>query len=452
MARSCSTVGRHTGDVELGQRPLGPVDRRLERARGTRLADHLGQQGIELRRRRQPEIAAGIDPHTRTGGLAIGGERAGALRHDPRLDREPARVSDGLLVGDADRREGVAGGDPELRLDEVQSQDLLGDRVLDLDAWIAFDEEVPAALGVDQELHRAGILVSGGAREGHGIGEDALAQRVVEVGRGRHLDHLLVAQLDRAVALEEVHDVALAVAQDLDLDVARPRHDLLEEDRVVAEGRLGFALAARERLVHLARRRHDAHAAPAAAGRRLQHHRIADRLRDSPWPSALEASAPGAPGTTGMPCFSAKARACDLVAEQREGGGRGTDEAQALGPAALGEFGILREEAVAGMDAVGAALLGRRDDRLDVEIGAQRIGDVLADLAGLVRQLRMQRLRIRRREHGDRFDPERRRRPGDANGDLAAVGDQHAFEHRRFPSSFFAGLECQLSRVEHKRA
>ena len=426
-------VGRHAGDVELGQRALGPVDRQLERARGTRLADHLGEQGIELRRRRQPEIAAGIDPHARAGRLAIGGERAGALRHDPRLDREPARLSDGLLVGEADRRERVAGGDPELRLDEVQPHDLLGDRVLDLDARIALDEEVPAARGIDQELHRAGILVGGGAGERHGIGEDALAQRVVEVGRGRHLDHLLVAQLDRAVALEEVHDVALAVAQDLDLDVARPRHDLLEEDRVVAEGRLGFALAARERLVHLRGVRHDAHAAPAAAGRRLQHHRIADRLRDGLGLRARGERTRRA-GNDGNALLLGEGAGLDLVAEQREGGGRGSDEAQALGPAALGEFGILRQEAVAGMDAVGAALLGGRDDGLDVEIGAQRIGDVLADLAGLVRELRVQRLRVRRREHGDRFDPERRRRPGDANGYFAAVGNQHALEHRRFPS------------------
>jgi len=77
------------------------------------------------------------------------------LSHDPRLDRKPARLSDSLLVGDADCRERFACGDPELRLDEVQSQDLLGNRVLDLDAWIAFDEEVQAAGRVDQELDRA---------------------------------------------------------------------------------------------------------------------------------------------------------------------------------------------------------------------------------------------------------------------------------------------------------
>ena len=85
--------------------------------------------------------------------------------------------------------------------------------------------------GIDQELDGAGILVARGAGELDRVGQDALAQARVEVGRGRDLDDLLVAQLHRAVALEEMHDVALAVAQHLDLDVARPRHDLLEEQR-----------------------------------------------------------------------------------------------------------------------------------------------------------------------------------------------------------------------------
>src|SRR5882757_4163129 len=45
-------VGRHTGDMELVERAGEAIDRRFERARGTGLADQLGQQGVELRRRR----------------------------------------------------------------------------------------------------------------------------------------------------------------------------------------------------------------------------------------------------------------------------------------------------------------------------------------------------------------------------------------------------------------
>ena len=68
------------------------------------------------------------------------------------------------------------------------------------------------------------------------------ARRLIEIGRGRALDHLLVAALDRAVALEEMDQVAVRVAEDLHFDVARAAHQLLEVDLVLAEGGLRLAL------------------------------------------------------------------------------------------------------------------------------------------------------------------------------------------------------------------
>ena len=67
---------------------------------------------------------------------------------------------------------------------------------------------------------------------------------VVEIGRGRALDHLLMAALDRAVALEQMDEIAVGVAEDLHLDVARAAHQLLQIDLVLAEGGLGLALGA----------------------------------------------------------------------------------------------------------------------------------------------------------------------------------------------------------------
>ena len=84
-------------------RAPGPVDRRVERARGARLADELGQQRIELRRRRQAEVAAGIDPHARPRRLPIGGERARALRRPRAPARQSRAAADRLLVGQAER-------------------------------------------------------------------------------------------------------------------------------------------------------------------------------------------------------------------------------------------------------------------------------------------------------------------------------------------------------------
>ena len=56
------------------------------------------------------------------------------------------------------------------------------------------------------------------------------------VGAGRLLEHLLVAALGRAVALEEVDDVAVGVGEDLHLDVAAGLDVLLDQHGVVAEG------------------------------------------------------------------------------------------------------------------------------------------------------------------------------------------------------------------------
>ena len=70
-------------------------------------------------------------------------------------------------------------------------------------------------------------------------------------GPGRLLDQLLVAALDRAVALAEVDHVALGVGEHLHLDVARVLQVALEVDAVVGEELLAFAGGALEGLLEL---------------------------------------------------------------------------------------------------------------------------------------------------------------------------------------------------------
>src|SRR6185295_19591712 len=94
------------------------------------------------------------------------------------------------------------------------------------------------------------------------------------------LDHLLVPALDRALALPQVDAVAVAVAEDLDLDVARLLDELLDEDAVVAEARLGLVAARCEAFLGLLVVPRDPQPLAAAARRRLDHHRIADPARD----------------------------------------------------------------------------------------------------------------------------------------------------------------------------
>jgi hypothetical protein len=64
-----------------------------------------------------------------------------------------------------------------------------------------------------------------------------------------------------------MHGVAVRVGDDLELDVARAGEIFFEQHALVAEGRERFAFRGGECFAELGGRLHDAHAAPAAAGR-----------------------------------------------------------------------------------------------------------------------------------------------------------------------------------------
>jgi hypothetical protein len=84
----------------------------------------------------------------------------------------------------------------------------------------------------------------------------------VSAGRRRLFEQLLVASLDRALALAEMHDVAMMIAEHLELDVAWRLEILLDVDVADAERRLRLTLGGAQRVGHISSRLHDAHPAP----------------------------------------------------------------------------------------------------------------------------------------------------------------------------------------------
>ena len=91
-----------------------------------------------------------------------------------------------------------------------------------------------------------------------------------------------------------------------------------------------------------------------------------------------------------------------------------------------GEFGVLREESVAGVDGLGAGAARGVDDRVDVQValpcgcGPDADRDVgLGDVAGVG---------VGVAEDGDRADTHLAQRADHPHGDLAAVGDQNGVE------------------------
>ncbi len=188
--------------------------------------DQFGHQGIVVRRNhavlkaavstRTPMPPGRFKPVMRPGeGAKVSGFSA-LMRHSmawpAQLDRAGQNVGSGLACGDAD-----------LALHQIDAGDHLGDRMLHLNARVDFDEVEVAGL-VHQELDRAGIGV---ARRRAWPRAAFRKLRLAHVGlqrrRRRFFQQFLMAPLDAALALAENLDVAVLVGQHLKFDVARRR-------------------------------------------------------------------------------------------------------------------------------------------------------------------------------------------------------------------------------------
>ena len=194
----------------------------------------------------------------------------------------------------------------------------------------------------------------------------------------------------------------------------------------VPERRLGLTLRRPQRSAQLVRGPHDAHPAAAAAGHGLDDHGIAN-VPGRAERAVLAFTGPSLPGSIGQPRLLHRPARAGLVAEQPDDIGVRADERDLACPADLGEVRALREEAITGMNGVGARDLRGADDRRHVQIavGAPRRPD--ADL--FVREAHVQRVFVRLRIDGDRLDAELPARQDDADGDFAPIGDQDLLEH-----------------------
>ena len=223
-----------------------------------------------------------------------------------------------------------------------------------------------------------------------------------------------------------MHDRAVLVGHDLDLDVPRLLDALLDEHPAVAERRLSLGRRLRKRLAQLLGRRDRADAAPAPARRCLEQDRVADLLggrlghRD-----VLHAAGAGHDRDAGA---LGRLPGGHLVADGLHDVGGRADEAQTGLRARARQRGHLGEEAVARVHGVGARRYGGLDDRFRTQVALA--GRWRADRHGLVGEAHVQRLGVGVGVDGDRLEPEVAARPDDADGDLAAVGDQDAPDRR----------------------
>ena len=244
-------------------------------------------------------------------------------------------------------------------------------------------------------------------------------------GGGGLFQHFLVAALERAVALTQMDGGALAVAEHLELDMAGIAQVFFKVDGRVPERRLGLRARLGDQGGEVVRIFDHLHAAPTAARRRLDDHRIADLVRDRRRLVRIAHRA-GRSGDERQAQSARLALRGNLVAHDPDVFGFGADELQPVLLHDLREARVLRQKAVARVDRVGLADLGRRDDVGDIQIAVG--GRRRADADRLVRQAHVHGVGVGGRVDRDRADAHFVRGPVDAQRDFAPVGDQQLLD------------------------
>jgi hypothetical protein len=326
--------------------------------------------------------------------------------------------------------------------------------VLHLDARVHLEEPERGPFGVYQEFDGAQALVLQVQAEGDRRGPHADPQRLAELRCRRLLDELLIPPLHRAVPVAEV-DHVLPVAQQLHLDVPRGGDVPLQVHPRIGERRLRLGAGHRDRLGEPVRIVNHPQPPPAPAARRLDQHRIPDplcqpgRVRGVGQPGRVRGVGQpgrvrgvGQPSSIDVPARSSRlgpghqpARQHreprrhrvvprrELVPGRLEHVRARPDEHDARRLARPREPRVLRQEAVARVDRVRSRRDRGRDDRFGVEVTLGRARRPDPDcVVGQPSRYRV-RIGVRDRQHG--LDAEALAGAQHADGDLAAIGDQH---------------------------
>ena len=287
------------------------------------------------------------------------------FRRDTALDGV-AQAADVVLGLDADfvAVEGVAFGDFDLGLDDVNARDHFRNGMFDLYARVDFDE-VEFAVRRNQEFDRPGVDVMDVLHQFQGSVADFLTQ-FDRQGRSRsRFDDFLMTALDGAVPFKEMDDIAVFVAHDLDFDVFRIDDAFFQINFIVAKSQFGFRFGAVVGIAEISHAVDHTHTAAAAAVDSFQHDREADLFSEFFDFCIIHDRAVAARDVldTGLLRLDT---GIDLIAEHDEVFNFRTDEDNAFFFTAFGQVRIFRQEAVARMDGIDVMFMSNADNIFNV--------------------------------------------------------------------------------------
>ncbi|ENN85990.1 hypothetical protein RHSP_16060 [Rhizobium freirei PRF 81] len=393
---------------------------------GPAMHDQLADQAVVVGRDPIALIGAGIDAHAKAAGRMEMCDRAGRRNEGACVFGIDAAF-DGVAMEMhfiLRHRKTAAGGDTDLLVHKVDAGNGFRDRMLHLQAGVHFDK-IELAVFIE-ELDGAGAAI---LQLLHGVGADLAdlhALLDVECWRICLFPDLLVAALQRAVALAEMDRIAFAVAEHLDFDVTRLAEILFHVDGFVAESGARFRASRRPGFDQVLFGAGDLHAAAAAAGGCLDEHGIAD-LACGPQRIRLGLHLAVGAGNDRNAELLRRCLGGDLVAHDADMLRRRPDEGDAVRLENIGELRIFRKETVAWMHGVGAGDFAGGDDLVDVEIAFARLRR--ADANALIRKPHVHRVRVGGRVHRNARNAELLAGAQHAQGDLSAIGYENLRNH-----------------------
>src|SRR3989338_1194428 len=394
---------------------------------GERPDGKLGAHRIEIGRDLIVAVHGRIDAHTGSARRIVAGDLAEArqeailrvFRVDTELHGEAAKPDILLLV-----LQFMAVGDANLFLHNVDAGNGFRHGVFDLDAGVHF-HEIEIVILVEKEFDGARVFIAHGTGGLDAQVADVCALFRRDLLRRGNLDQLLVAALDRAVALEQMDHVAVAVTQHLHFDVLRVNHAFLQKNFRLAECLAGFRnhpfVVADQFFIVIT----TANAAPATAISGFEHHGIADLVGQHACLFNVFEVAVAARHTGNASCYHSVTRLY-LVTHLTDDIRVRPDEFDVAARANFRQFRILGKKAITRMQRIASRSDGQIDDVMRIEIAGDRFR---ADVVGFVSLFYVQRMTIGISVDGDRFDAHFRAGTYNADGYFTAVGDEYFVNH-----------------------
>ncbi|MNU55664.1 hypothetical protein D3C71_447460 [compost metagenome] len=388
--------------------------------------DELGDQGIVMGGNPIARCYMGIDPHAgaarqvesrdQTG---AGNEAVGIFGIDAALDR--VSLADDVLLRNFQR---MAESDEKLLAHQIHARGHFRDRMFDLQTGVHLDEVeftvfVEKLEGADAAItDLAAGFNAAIADKGRNIRRDADGRTF--------LDDFLVAALHRAVAQANPDAAALAIAENLNFDMARMFEKFFDIEFRRSECAARLFARDEDGVLKGGGVANDAHAAPAAAAGCLDDDGIADLSGDfRNLRHVIRQGGIGA-GNAGHAGLHHRPFCRDLVAHGADGVGTWADENRTRFLNRFRKRCPFGEKTITGVNSACARQLHGKQDSRHVEIALA--GRSRADADGGIGRLQIIRILVRFRIDHDGLQAEFTAGALHAECDFAAIGDEDAVE------------------------